>query len=48
MYKTTQADYYSAKMETVTGVVFKKNDNWVFEYYDRDDKLVSEKLNIKF
>jgi hypothetical protein len=48
MYKTTQADYYSAKMETLTGVVFKKEDQWVFEYYDRDDKLVSEKLNIKF
>lgn len=48
MYKTTQADYYSAKMETITGVVFLKDGQWVFEYYDRDDKLVSEKLNIKF
>lgn len=48
MYKTTQADYYSAKMETLNGVVFQKDGQWVFEYYDRDDKLVSEKLNIKF
>ncbi len=48
MYKTTQADYYSAKMETITGVVFQKDGQWVFEYYDREDKLVSEKLNIKF
>lgn len=48
MYKTTQADYYSAKMETLTGVVFKKEGEWVFEFYDRDDKPVSQKLNIKF
>lgn len=47
MYKTTQPDYYSAQMETINGVVFKKGDYWFFEYY-RDDKLVSEKLNIKF
>jgi hypothetical protein len=47
MYKTSQPDYYSAKMETRTGVVFKKGDQWVFEYYT-DDKPVSEKLNIKF
>ncbi len=48
MYKTAQADYYSAKMETLTGFVFNKDGQWVFEYYDRNDKLVSEKLNIKF
>ncbi|OYQ36338.1 hypothetical protein CHU92_09980 [Flavobacterium cyanobacteriorum] len=48
MYKTTQADYYSAKMETITGIVFKKEGDWVFEFYDRDDKPVSQKLNIRF
>lgn len=48
MYKTTQADYYSAKMETLNGVIFLKDGQWIFEYYDRDDKLISEKLNIKF
>ncbi|WP_159800521.1 hypothetical protein [Flavobacterium sp. MK4S-17] len=47
MYKTSQPDYYSAKMEDINGVVFKKDGNWVFEFY-RNDQLVSNKLNIKF
>lgn len=47
MYKTSQADSYSAKMEEVNGVVFKKDGEWFFEYY-LDDKPVSQKLNIKF
>lgn len=47
MYKTSQPDSYSAKMEDVNGVVFKKDDEWFFEFYV-DDKPVSQKLNIKF
>jgi hypothetical protein len=47
MYKTSQQDNYTAVGDNKTGVVFKKGNEWFFEYY-LDDKLVSEKLNIKF
>lgn len=47
MFKTSQADYYTAVSDTRNGVVFKKNNEWFFEYYE-NDKLVSEKLDIKF
>jgi len=47
LYKTSQADYYSAQGEGKTGVIFKKGNEWFFEYYV-NDKLVTEKLNIKF
>ncbi|MUV03700.1 hypothetical protein GN157_08245 [Flavobacterium rakeshii] len=47
MYKTSQPDSYSAKMEDVTGVVFKKDEKWIFEYY-LNDEPVTQELNIKF
>lgn len=47
MYKTSQPDSYSAQGDGKNGVVFKKANEWIFEYY-QNDKLVSEKLNIKF
>jgi len=47
MFKTSQADYYTAVSDTKNGVVFKKNNEWFFEYYE-NDKLISEKLDIKF
>jgi len=47
MYKTSQPDSYSAQAEGKNGVVFKKGNEWFFEYY-QNDKLISEKLNIKF
>lgn len=47
MYKTSQPDSYTAVGETKNGVVFKKGNEWFFEYY-QNDKLVSEKLDIKF
>ncbi len=47
MFKTSQQDYYTAQMESLNGVVFKKDGQWYFEYYD-NDKLVSQKLNIQF
>ena len=47
MFKTSQPDSYSAQMEDVNGIVFKKGSEWVFEYYV-GDKAVSQKLNIKF
>ena len=47
MFKTSQPDSYTAVSDTKNGVVFKKGNDWFFEYYV-NDKLVSEKLNIKF
>lgn len=47
MFKTSQTDYYTAVSDSKNGVVFKKNNEWFFEYY-KNDKLVSEKLDIKF
>lgn len=47
IYKTSQQDSYSAQGDSKNGVVFKKGNEWFFEYY-QNDKLISEKLNIKF
>lgn len=47
IYKTSQQDSYTAVSDTKNGVVFKKGNDWIFEYY-QNDKLISEKLNIKF
>jgi hypothetical protein len=47
MYKTSQPDSYSAQGDGKNGVVFKKGNEWFFEYY-QNDKLISEKLNVKF
>ena len=47
LLKTSQPDYYIAQNGSVAGVVFKKNEEWLYEYY-KDDKLVSQKLQIKF
>lgn len=47
MYRTSQKDSYTAVSDTKNGVVFKKGEEWIFEYY-QNDQLVSEKLNIKF
>jgi len=47
MYKTSQKDSYIAVSGVKNGVVFKKGQEWIFEYY-QNDQLVSETLNIKF
>jgi hypothetical protein len=47
MFKTTEKDYFIATSESKNGVLFKKNNEWFFEYY-LNEKLVSEKLSIKF
>lgn len=47
MYKTSQPEYFTANSGDRNGVVFKKNNQWFFEYYAQD-KLVSEQLTIKF
>lgn len=47
LFKTSQQDYYTANNGKNQGMVFKKEGQWYFEYY-QNDKLISEKLDIKF
>ncbi|WP_313803595.1 hypothetical protein [Flavobacterium sp.] len=47
LYKTSAANFYIGQKETVQGVVFNKNSQWFFEYY-QNENLVTEKLEIKF
>jgi len=47
LLKTSMQDYYIAEAGASNGIVFKKNGEWVFEYY-KDSKLVSQKLDVKF
>jgi hypothetical protein len=47
LLKTSMPDYFIADAGTFNGIVFKKNEEWFFEYY-KDNKLVSQKLEIKF
>jgi glutamine synthetase len=45
LLKTSMQDYYIA--DGLNGVVFKKDGEWIFEYY-KNNQLVSKKLEIKF
>ncbi|WP_343306991.1 hypothetical protein AAHN97_07745 [Chitinophaga niabensis] len=47
LFKTSVPDYFIADNGTSHGIVLKKNGTWYFEYY-KDDKLMAEKLLIKF
>jgi hypothetical protein len=47
LLKTSVADYFIANNGASNGIVLKKNGDWYFEYY-KDNKLISEKLLIKF
>lgn len=47
IFRTSEADYFIATSGDKNGIVFKKNNEWIFEYYMKD-QLISEKLNIKF
>jgi len=47
MFKISVADYFIADNGSSNGLVFKRDDSWVFEYY-KDGKLMAEKLLIKF
>jgi len=47
LLKTSVPDYYIATAGTSSGVVFKKDDGWFFEYY-KDGKLVSQRLKVSF
>lgn len=47
LFKTSANNFYIGKKENIQGVVFNNNNQWFFEYY-LNDKLISEKLDIKF
>lgn len=47
MYQTSIQEYYLANSGAKNGVVFKKGNQWFFEYY-QNEKLISEQLTIKF
>jgi hypothetical protein len=47
IYKTSVKDYYTAAKGDVQGVLIAKDNQWFFEYY-QNDKLISEKVNVKF
>ncbi|HTG64828.1 MAG TPA: hypothetical protein VL859_00475 [Flavobacterium sp.] len=46
IYKTSDANSFLAQKGSQQGVLIKKENQWFFEYY-QDDKLVSEKINVK-
>lgn len=47
LLKTSAENYYIASNADTSGIVFKKGEDWFFEYY-KNGKLVSEKLLVKF
>ncbi len=47
IYKTSNSSTFSAVKETKQGVLLMKDNQWFFEYYE-NEKLVSEKINVKF
>ncbi|MBN8854359.1 MAG: hypothetical protein BGO55_08175 [Sphingobacteriales bacterium 50-39] len=47
LLKTSLQDCFIAEGGASSGMVFKKDGEWIFEYY-KDNKLVSQKLAIKF
>ena len=46
IYNTSVKDVYSARVGDLQGVFLSKNNEWFFEYY-QDDKLISQKINVK-
>ncbi|MBP6180924.1 hypothetical protein [Flavobacterium sp.] len=47
VYNTSRKDCFIAVKENVQGVLFTKDNQWFFEYY-LNDKLISEKVDVKF
>lgn len=47
IYKTTQPDQYIAVGDEYQGVLYKKENKWLLEYY-KNDKLIVESVLIKF
>lgn len=47
IYNTSGKNTYTAVKGSTQGVFILKDNQWFFEYY-QDDKLISEKINVKF
>ena len=47
IFKTSNSNTFSAVRGTTQGVLIMKENQWFFEYY-QEEKLVSEKVNVKF
>jgi hypothetical protein len=47
VYKTSNPASYMATKGSVQGVLVSKDNLWFFEYY-QNDKLISEKIDVKF
>ena len=47
VYKTSNPASYMAKKGEIQGALVSKDNQWFFEYY-QNDKLVSEKIDVKF
>jgi hypothetical protein len=47
IFNTSTKDVYIATKGTIQGVFFSRNNEWFFEYY-QNDKLVTEKVEVKF
>jgi len=47
LFKTSQANSFIAIRDTVQGSLILKDNQWYFEYY-QNDKLISEKVAVKF
>ncbi len=47
VYKTSNPASYMATKGSVQGVLASKDNQWFFEYY-QNDKLISEKIDVKF
>jgi len=47
LMKSSADNVFMAKTDDKNGMVYQKDGNWIFEYYE-NDKLVQEELNIKF
>jgi len=45
--KTSNPQMFTAIKGTITGVLISKDNQWFFEYY-QEEKLVSEKIDVKF
>ena len=47
IFKTSNPTTFSAVKGTIQGVLLNKDNQWFFEYY-QEEKLISEKINVKF
>jgi hypothetical protein len=47
VYSTTNPSFYLATKENIQGALISKDNQWFFEYYDKET-LMSEKIAVKF